>query len=138
MVPRSTPDSRIHTSSVAPDSASGRPDEKPRNITISTRGFRYTASASRNDGRAALSPSPLWGGPARFCAPGWGSFERSLTTPPPDPSPQGGGEPRPLRGARRGSHSLSRPELTRHRRGDDLRGRWVFVVINFLNLLPAT
>ena len=40
MVPRSTPDSRIHTKSVAPDSASGSPDEKPRNRTISTRGFR--------------------------------------------------------------------------------------------------
>ena len=40
MVPRSTPDSRIHTSSVEPDRASGRPEEKPRNRTISTRGLR--------------------------------------------------------------------------------------------------
>ena len=32
--------SRIQTSSVEPDSASGRPDEKPRNSTISTRGLR--------------------------------------------------------------------------------------------------
>ena len=56
MVPRSTPDSRIQTNSVAPDSASGSPEEKPRNITISTRGLRYTASASKNEGRAgALS-----------------------------------------------------------------------------------
>ncbi len=40
MVPRSTPDSRIHTSSVDPDSASGSPDEKPSISTISTRGWR--------------------------------------------------------------------------------------------------
>ena len=56
MVPRSTPLSRIHTKSVAPDSASGSPDEKPRNMTISTRGLKYTASASKNVCRAgALS-----------------------------------------------------------------------------------
>jgi hypothetical protein len=40
MVPRSTPASRIQTSSVEPDSASGSPAEKPRNSTISTRGLR--------------------------------------------------------------------------------------------------
>src|ERR1700694_1722989 len=47
MVPRSTPDSRIHTSSVEPDSASGSPEEKPSSKTISTRRCRYTASPSR-------------------------------------------------------------------------------------------
>ena len=52
MVPRSTPDSRIHTNSVEPDSASGRPDEKPRNSTIKTRGCRYTAQLSRQEARA--------------------------------------------------------------------------------------
>ncbi len=40
MVPRLTPASRIQTSKVAPDSASGRPAEKPRNSTIRTRGLR--------------------------------------------------------------------------------------------------
>ena len=56
MVPRSTPDSRIHTKSVAPDSASGSPDEKPRNMTISTRGLKYTASASKTEGRGCAVP----------------------------------------------------------------------------------
>src|SRR5713226_6669033 len=55
MVPRSTPDSRIHTSSVDPDSASGRPDEKPSSNTISTRRCRYTASPSRQEARGARS-----------------------------------------------------------------------------------
>ncbi|MGY3620393.1 hypothetical protein ACVJGD_006589 [Bradyrhizobium sp. USDA 10063] len=40
MVPRSTPTSRIHTCSVDPDSASGRPEEKPSISTIRTRGCR--------------------------------------------------------------------------------------------------
>jgi hypothetical protein len=40
MVPRSTPDSLIHTSSVDPDSASGNPEEKPSSNTISTRRCR--------------------------------------------------------------------------------------------------
>jgi len=40
MVPRSTPTSRIQTKSVEPDKASGSPDEKPRNITMSTRRLR--------------------------------------------------------------------------------------------------
>src|SRR5882724_7919111 len=55
MVPRSTPDSRIHTSSVDPDSASGRPEEKPSSKTISTRRCRYTASPSRQEARGARS-----------------------------------------------------------------------------------
>src|SRR4051812_27552980 len=53
MVRRSTPASRIHTKSVEPDSASGRPEEKPRNSTISTRGCRYTAMAARQEVRLA-------------------------------------------------------------------------------------
>src|SRR6266481_3025031 len=53
MVPRSTPDSRIHTSSVEPDSASGSPEEKPSSKTISTRRCRYTASPSRQEARGA-------------------------------------------------------------------------------------
>src|SRR5664279_4400586 len=96
MVPRSTPLSRIHTSSVVPDSASGSPDEKPRNSTISTRGFRYTASASKKPGRGGAL-----------------SGEASITL-------------------------FARPELARHRRGDDLCSRWLFVEINTLNFLPAT
>src|ERR1700742_3471180 len=52
MVPRSTPASRIHTSKVDPDSASGSPDEKPSSSTISTRGCRYTAQPSRHEARA--------------------------------------------------------------------------------------
>ena len=40
MVLRSTPEVALHTCKVEPDSASGSPDEKPRNITISTRGRR--------------------------------------------------------------------------------------------------
>src|SRR5215470_9708053 len=52
MVPRSTPTSRIHTKSVEPDSASGRPEEKPSSITISTRGCKYTARLSRQEARA--------------------------------------------------------------------------------------
>ena len=40
MVPRLTPDSVIQTSSVEPDKASGRPEEKPRNRTMSTRRLR--------------------------------------------------------------------------------------------------
>src|SRR6267142_1440708 len=55
MVPRSTPDSRIHTSSVDPDSASGRPDEKPSSNTIRTRRCRYTARPSRQEARGARS-----------------------------------------------------------------------------------
>src|SRR5712671_6847501 len=55
MVPRSTPDSRIHTNSVDPDSASGRPDEKPSSNTIKTRRCRYTASPSRQEARGARS-----------------------------------------------------------------------------------
>src|SRR5688500_9432400 len=51
MVPRLTPFSLTHTSSVDPDSASGSPDEKPSIITISTRGCRYTAHASRQEAR---------------------------------------------------------------------------------------
>ena len=51
MMRRSMPDSWAQTCSVEPDSASGRPDEKPRNITISTRGCRYTVTASAKDGR---------------------------------------------------------------------------------------
>ena len=51
MVPRSTPDSRIHTSSVEPDSASGSPEEKPSSSTISTRRCRYTAQPSRQEAR---------------------------------------------------------------------------------------
>src|SRR6266567_1461788 len=53
MVPRSTPDSRIHTRSVEPDSASGRPDEKPSSKTISTRRCKYTAHPSRQEARGA-------------------------------------------------------------------------------------
>src|ERR1700760_4711305 len=52
MVPRSTPDSRIHTSKVEPDSASGRPEEKPSSSTMSTRRCRYTAIPSRQEARA--------------------------------------------------------------------------------------
>src|SRR5262245_30666679 len=55
MVPRSTPASRIHTSSVDPDSASGSPEEKPSSSTISTRGCRYTARLSRQEARAGTA-----------------------------------------------------------------------------------
>ncbi len=51
MVPRSTPDSRIQTKSVDPDSASGRPEEKPSSKTINTRRCRYTARLSRKVAR---------------------------------------------------------------------------------------
>ncbi len=40
MVPRSTPLSAIHTRSVSPDSASGKPEEKPSSMTTSTPGRR--------------------------------------------------------------------------------------------------
>jgi hypothetical protein len=40
MVLRFTPLSAAHTCKVEPDSASGSPDEKPRNMTMSTRGRR--------------------------------------------------------------------------------------------------
>src|SRR5712664_3347376 len=55
MVPRSTPDSRIHTKSVEPDNASGRPDEKPSSNTIKTRRCRYTARPSRQEARGTRS-----------------------------------------------------------------------------------
>ncbi len=55
MVRRSTPDSRIHTSSVEPESASGSPEEKPSSSTISTRRCRYTAMPSRQEGLASIS-----------------------------------------------------------------------------------
>jgi hypothetical protein len=35
-----TPLSVIHTASVAPDKASGMPEEKPSRMTMSTRGLR--------------------------------------------------------------------------------------------------
>src|SRR5262249_1786322 len=70
MVPRFTPDSRIQTRSVAPERASGSPDEKPRNITIRPRDFVYPAAASNHDGRSCASGEtviPLFAGfePAR-------------------------------------------------------------------------
>ena len=40
MVPRSTPLSAIHTRSVSPDSASGKPEEKPNSRMTSTLGRR--------------------------------------------------------------------------------------------------
>jgi hypothetical protein len=40
MVRRLTPPSVAHTCKVEPESASGSPAEKPRNITMSTRGRR--------------------------------------------------------------------------------------------------
>src|ERR1041384_6224865 len=67
MVPRSTPDSRIQTSSVDPDSASGSPEENPSSSTISTRGCRYTARLSRQVGEGAGAGG--WGGGVGVPAP---------------------------------------------------------------------
>jgi len=61
MVPRSTPDSRIHTSSVEPDSASGNPDEKPSSKTMSTRRCKYTPHPSRQEARVAAGTMDVLG-----------------------------------------------------------------------------
>src|ERR1700730_13016523 len=73
MVPRSTPASRIHTSSVDPDSASGKPEEKPSSITISTRRCRYTAHPSRQETPGAargVAELVVVGGVVRGCSGG--------------------------------------------------------------------
>ena len=50
MVPRSTPASRIHTSSVEPDSASGRPGRKSRGTARSARAAQIDRQRRREEG----------------------------------------------------------------------------------------
>src|SRR6185369_625851 len=151
MVLRLTPTSAAQNSSVDPDSASGRPAEKPRNSTISTRGFRYTASVSRKEGRGWVESgevigktSPEW----RLSSPlpsgekstreahrvrGQGNIDSHF---PPHPNPLPQGERALACTCGTATNSLRRPELTQRHRDDLCAGRLV-VEFDALNLLAA-